>query len=129
MRYKKHGGLTEDADISNVNLAYVLDDGIKIKIPSNLDIEEENVTTEDNGENIIEKNNTQENNTSSKGININKANTTELETLPGIGPSLASKIVRYREENGKFSTIEDLKKVNGIGDSKYENIKNLISVK
>lgn len=62
-------------------------------------------------------------------ININKATQTELETLPGIGPAIATKIINYRDENGKFATIEDIKKVNGIGDSKFENIKDLISVK
>lgn len=128
---RRLGGLTEDSDISNVNLAYVLDDGIKIKIPSISETTEEvnqNVITEENGENIIENKILQET-SSNKGVNINKANNTELETLPGIGASLAMKIIQYREQNGKFSAIEDLKNVNGIGDSKYENIKDLISVK
>ena len=61
-------------------------------------------------------------------ININSATQTELETLPGIGPSTALKIIKYREENGKFNSIEDIKNVNGIGDSKFNNIKDLISV-
>lgn len=62
-------------------------------------------------------------------ININKATQTELETIPGIGPSTALKIINYRENNGKFSSIEDIKNVSGIGDVKYENIKDYISVK
>ena len=57
-------------------------------------------------------------------VNINTATQTELETLPGIGPSLALKIINYRKENGKFSSIEDIKNVSGIGDAKFENIKN-----
>ena len=125
------GGLTEDADISNVNLAYILDDGSKIKIPSNTEMEvnmEENIITEENDSDIIDNNQEQKTNTS-KGININKAEAKELETLPGIGPSLASRIIEYREENGKFSSEEDIKNVNGIGDNKYENIKDLISAK
>ena len=61
-------------------------------------------------------------------ININEATQTELETLPGIGPSTALKIISYREENGKFSSIEDIKKVSGIGENKFENIKGLICV-
>ena len=64
-----------------------------------------------------------------KEININTATQTELETLPGIGPSTSSKIISYRKENGKFKTIEDIKEVSGIGDAKYENIKDLICVK
>ena len=61
-------------------------------------------------------------------VNINTATQTELETLPGIGPSLALKIINYRKQNGKFSSIEDIKNVSGIGDAKFENIKNYIRV-
>lgn len=124
------GGLTEDADISKVNLAYVLDDGIKIRIPSSLeeDITDEDILVEDSGENIIQETNTSSTNLSGS-ININKATETELETLPGIGASLASRIIEYREQNGKFSSIEDIKNVSGIGESKYNNIKDFICVK
>lgn len=132
------GGLTENADISKVNLAYVLEDGIKIRIPS-LDeegIEEKEILIEGSGENIVQetekdtniKENMNSKNTN-KTININKATETELETLPGIGGSLASRIIEYREKNGKFSNIEDIKNVSGIGESKYDSIKNLISVR
>lgn len=61
-------------------------------------------------------------------ININTATQTQLETLPGIGPSTAIKIITYRKEKGKFKTIEDIKEVNGIGDSKFEKIKDYITV-
>ena len=64
----------------------------------------------------------------SKKININTATQTELETLPGIGSTTALKICNYRNENGKFSSIEDIKKVKGIGDAKFEKIKDLICV-
>ena len=123
------GGLTEDADISNVNLAYVLDDGVKIKIPSNLDIDitEDSITTE-NGENIIEEETISKNKEESS-LNINKATKEELQNLPGIGQELASRIVDYREQNGKFSNIEDIKNVSGIGESKFEKIKDLITIK
>ena len=123
------GGLTEDADISNVNLAYVLDDGVKIKIPSNLDIDitEDPITTE-NGENIIEEETISKNKEESS-LNINKATKEELQNLPGIGQELASRIVDYREQNGKFSNIEDIKNVSGIGESKFEKIKDLITIK
>ena len=125
----KAGGLTEDADITKVNLAYILEDGTKIKIPSNSDIGDfqgENILRTDSGEGIIEDN---ENSSQSSSLNINKATEQDLQTLPGIGPSLASRIIAYRDENGKFSTIEDIKNVNGIGNSKYENIKDYICVK
>ena len=124
------GGLKEDADMSKINLAYVLEDGIKIKIPSINDKEENEEITKDEEvvENTSQSNAGSENN-KSETVNINKASQTELETLPGIGPSTALKIINYRNENGKFSSIEDLKKVSGIGDSKFDNIKDLISVK
>ena len=61
-------------------------------------------------------------------VNINTATQTELETLPGIGPSLALKIINYRKENGKFKSIDELKSVNGIGENKYEEIKKYIYV-
>lgn len=125
------GGLTEDSDITDVNLAYVLEDGIKIRIPTIEDKKEKNVEenyiTEDSGKNIILEEDQES--ISSSIVNINKATQTELETLPGIGPSLATKIIEYRESNGKFSKKEDIKNVTGIGDSKYASFEEFITVK
>ncbi len=56
-------------------------------------------------------------------VNLNKAGIEELQTLQGIGPSLAGRIIKFREENGRFEKIEDLTKVSGIGPSKFEKIK------
>ena len=125
------GGLTENADITKVNLAYVVEDGTKIKIPSasEEDIGDEDIIDSKSGDNIIIEENAVPSNNSPQTININKATEKEFETLPGIGPSLASKIIEYRNQNGKFGSIEDIKNVNGIGDNKYEKIKDLITVK
>lgn len=125
------GGLTENADITKVNLAYIVEDGTKIKIPSasEEDIGDDDIIDSKSGDNIIIEENTVSSNNSTQTININKATEKEFETLPGIGPSLASKIIEYRNQNGKFGSIEDIKNVNGIGDSKYEKIKDLIIVK
>lgn len=112
------GGLTLDANLENVNLAYQLQDGQKIKIPSNIEDEEETVQEEII---ISDEQSTEE-------ININNATQTELETIPGIGPSTALKIIEYRTKNGKFKTIEDIKNVSGIGEAKYETIKEYICV-
>lgn len=132
----KAGGLTEEADIRNINLAYMLEDGTKIYIPK----KDENIT--DNNSNSDMKNNngyisnnsgigeTKDVKTNSQNskVNINTASQTELETLPGIGPSTALKIIEYRKENGKFTRIEDIKNVSGIGESKYNKVKDLIKV-
>lgn len=125
------GGLTENADITKVNLAYIVEDGTKIKIPSasEEDIGDEDIIDSKSGDNIIIEENTVWANNTTQTININKATEKEFQTLPGIGPSLASKIIEYRNQNGKFGSIEDIKNVNGVGDSKYEKIKDLITVK
>ena len=57
-----------------------------------------------------------------------KCQTPELDNLPGIGPALANRIIEYREENGKFKNIEDIQNVKGIGESKYNDIKEKIIV-
>ena len=121
------GGLTENADTTNINLAYMVEDGMKIRIPSSNEEDiEENYISVDSGKRVIMSD---ESNNSSLIVNINTANETELEQLPGIGPSISSKIVDYRNQNGKFKNIEDIKNVTGIGDSKYEKIKDFIKVK
>lgn len=119
------GGTTEEADLSNVNLAYSLSDGQKVKIPNINEKDEEIIVVEEKaGDNII----IEGNKSKEEKININKAAQTEIETLPGIGPSTALKIINYRNEHGKFKNIEDIKNVSGIGESKFENIKEYICV-
>lgn len=123
---EKAGGVTDEADLSVVNLAYLVRDGQKINIPNKNDNEEENVReylTENAGPNIVENDIKDENK-----ININTATQTELEVLNGIGPSTALKIINYRNENGKFKKIEDIKEVPGIGESKFEGIKENICI-
>lgn len=116
---EKAGGATEEADLNKINLAYELQDGEKIYIPSKNDEDENNYITSTYS--VEEKGNTI--------ININKASIEQLQTLNGIGESMARKIIKYREENGKFEKIEDIKNVPGIGDSKFNNIKDNITVK
>ncbi len=123
------GGTTENADLSRVNLAYVLSDGQQINIPS---IYDDNMNfyyvTENSGENVITDDGKQGTEKSQK-VNINTATQTELETLTGIGPSIANRIIEYREKNGKFKSVEELKNVSGIGEAKYESIKDSVSIK
>ncbi len=123
----KAGGLTEDADINRINLAYELEDGQKIYIPSKKDKNVENYISD--GVDSIVLPEESESTSKTSLININKASLEELQTLNGIGESLAESIITYRTENGKFKNIEDIKNVAGIGDSKYEKIKDNIKVK
>ena len=119
---EKAGGLKEGASIKSINLAARLSDGDKIYIP-NREEEKQIETTEVKGNNTgtvkITKNNK---------ININKASISELKQITGIGESTANKIIDYRENVGKFKKIEDIKEVKGIGDSKYESIKDKITI-
>lgn len=128
----KAGGFTDDADVDAVNLAYALSDGIKVYIPSKKEqsigefaIEEYIIA--DSGDNVITGESKMEE-YKTELVNINNATQTELETLPGIGPSTALKIISYRNENGAFSSIDDIKNVSGIGNNKFESIKDLICV-
>lgn len=144
------GGITSKADISKVNLVYVLQDGMKVNIPSENDLKTNpdfeyitmssgdlkndenlsgsNTSNSDDSSELSSNSSSQENSSKNSIVNINTATQTELETLPGIGPSIALKIINYRKENGKFSKIEDIKNVSGIGDSKFESIKKFITV-
>ena len=123
---EKAGGLKENAYIKDINLAEILEDGIKINIPT---IDEYNKSKENSGEeksnntfqtdnkttsmknNINQSDNKFTGQNKNKKVNINTATQSELETLPGIGLSTALKIINYRKENGKFKSIEDIKKV------------------
>lgn len=128
------GGFTTDANVSAINLAYKLQDGEKIYIPSlneSSDIyKDDYYISSSPGENVISDSNSNfQTSSSAELININSATQTELETISGIGPSTALKIIQYRNENGKFNTIEDIKNVSGIGQAKFESIKQYIKVK
>lgn len=134
------GGTTNNANISKINLAYVLKDGMKVNVPSKEDLKNYNnfdyitMSSGDGKNDNISENESSLSSKSDKSstnkstVNINIATQTELETLPGIGPSTALKIINYRNENGKFSSIDEIKNVSGIGDSKFENIKKYITV-
>lgn len=104
------GGITEIADVSRINLAKILEDEEKITVPKKVVISKD-LENESDGL-----------------ININSASAEKLSTLDGIGKSTAEKIVRYREENGYFNSIEDIMNVSGIGESKFNVIKDDIEV-
>lgn len=124
------GGVTEEADLDQVNLAFVLSDGQKIYIPNKKEREANEgkvYITAESGNNVIIKDKIEGG--KKQKVNINEAKQEELEELPGIGPSIAKKIIEYREQNGKFTSIDELQEVKGIGEAKFENIKEYIMVK
>lgn len=111
------GGLTKEADIDAINQAEPVTDGQKILIPEKLEMMDGDEST------------TFPQNASSNGkININQADSMTLQEIPGIGPATAEKIIQYREANGRFQSIEDLKNVSGIGDKTFEKMKDNICV-
>lgn len=124
---EKAGGETKNADLSQINLAFVLQDGQKIYVPNKNEKISQYITG-NSGNNGTEENNTSNSNKEDSKVNINTANQSELDSLPGIGPSIAQKIIDYREENGNFKNIEELQNVKGIGDAKYEEIKDRVTV-
>jgi competence protein ComEA len=105
------GGLLDDADLDRVNLAQILRDGDQVHVPS-ISAEAETVLATPNTAGIVY---------------INRATTEELETLPGVGPTLAGRIITYRDENGPFTSLDDLDNVSGIGPSLLEEMQGLIS--
>lgn len=129
------GGLTEQSDTSNINLSKKLTDEMVIIIYSKDEIksmnEKEKITCPPCNNACINESDergklkTEE---VSEIININKASKEELLTLKGIGESKADAIIEYREKEGEFKTIEDIKNVPGIGETLFEKIKENITV-
>ncbi|ODV57154.1 helix-hairpin-helix domain-containing protein [Lysinibacillus fusiformis] len=115
------GGYIENADTQLVNHAQKVQDEMVIYIP----IKGEHF--EDASTNLFIS--PMESKNKDQKININIADTETLATLPGIGPSKAQSILSYREENGRFQTIDDLKNISGIGEKTFEKIKDSITVK
>lgn len=112
------GGVTENADLTQINRAAFVEDGEKILIPSR---EDEGLYGEPGDEMAVTG-------YRDERININTAGSEELQLLDGIGPVTAQKIIEYREENGRFRSIEDIKEVSGIGDKTFEKFKDDIRI-
>jgi competence protein ComEA len=112
---EKAGGPLPEADLEALNLAQAVQDGQKILV------RRKGETGGEDGAGGDQK--------SEKGkVNINQASARELERLPGIGPTLAERIVAYREKKGGFKDLAELKQVAGIGEKKYEEIRGLVEL-
>ncbi len=109
------GGATEEADLSQINLAGYIQDGQRIYVPIL-------------GENFSNIENTPGENRENLLTNINLATKIELLNLPGIGETYAERIIQHREENGPFEKVEDIMEVKGIGESKFNDLKDKITV-
>ena len=127
---KKCGGVTDEADMNRINLAMKISDEGHYIIPK---IGEEIENVKDKGKETVNQtqnlnDNKSEQNKENNKININNASLIELDSLPGVGEVTAQKIMDYREENTKFKSIEEIKNVKGIGENKFNNLKDYISI-
>ncbi len=134
------GGLLAEADTNSLNLAALLEDGQQLVVPYKAGMEPSNASvppavelpqpsSQDPFNPSISSNEPLATaNPDVELVNINTATLEELDTLPGIGPSTAQKIIDYRNENGPFLSIEDVLNVSGIGPATYEDIKDLITI-
>lgn len=119
------GGALPEADLDAVNLSKKLIDEEKIYIPQKGEI----VGTTEIGLSNLQGTVSGIGISADGKVNINTATQSELDTLPGIGETLAKRILDYRSTNGPFKSIEDIRNVNGIGQKKYDDMKDLITVK
>lgn len=115
------GGATAEADLNRINLAQQVYDQQQIHIPK---VGEENPPLPSPPASLTSASDSVQ---PAGKVNINTATAEELDTLPGIGPALAQRIIEYRQTNGPFQSIEEIKNVSGIGDKLFEKLKDLIT--
>lgn len=107
-------GVVPGADVNKINMAQLVKDGLHIAVP--MTVESKAIGTGSGGANTSDK------------ININSANKNELDKLPGVGPALADKIIEYRQTNGGFKDINEIRKVPGIGEAKFKQMASKLTI-
>lgn len=121
------GGLTTEADDRTINLAEKLLDQQKIIVYTESEMAEK--LMQEDRDNLLERDVYPSNpSDATQKININIATIDELQALPNIGPKKAQAIIEYRQTNGSFQTIDQIKEIKGIGEKTYEELAHLISV-
>lgn len=127
---KLAGGLTRDASLESINLAYKIKDQDYFKILSVTEYKDLEVKGEkvNNITNTFENVNDTSSSEEDKKININSDPKERLKELPRVGDALSQRIIDHRDKNGNFKSVEDIKEVSGIGDKMFENIKDKITV-
>lgn len=107
------GGFAESADTAGVNLARVLTDGEQLYVPAVGESAPAGPAVPD---------------VAGGKVNINTADATQLDALPGVGPAIAQRIIEWRDANGRFTSVDDLLAVSGIGDRMLESLRDLVAV-
>jgi len=107
------GGFAEEADRNAVNLARTLDDGEQLPVPRAGEAPPAGAVAPAPADGLVD---------------LNSADAAQLETLPRIGPALAERIIAWRDDNGGFTSVEDLLAVPGIGDTMLESLRDLVTV-
>jgi len=114
------GGVAEEADLDRINLAGWANDGQKIHVPAH---------GESSSPAESQAGSSASGSAWAENVNINTASAEELDSLPGIGPAYAERIIRYRQEQGPFESIDQIMEVRGIGQVCFEDIKDRICIR
>lgn len=114
------GGLATDADCTTLNQAQLLQDGQKVYVPKEGEIDASGA--------LVDSSTQEAGQVATALVNINTATLDELDALPGVGPATAQAIIDDREANGPFVSVEDIMRVSGIGEKKYEKLKGSICI-
>lgn len=133
---REAGGLTPDADADRVNLAAPVADGERVWVPRRGEVDPPEVVAGSGGGNgegstgagAAATGGPDGTSTEPEVVDLNSATATDLDTLPGVGPATATAILAYRDEQGAFSSVDELLEVRGIGDAKLEAIRPLVRV-
>ena len=126
---QKAGGKTDQADLHSLNLAAKMRDGEQIYVPDIRQTPDVGQTIPTSSSSAAPPQPSVKRSASSDGsrININTATFQELQTLRGIGPTMAQRIIEYRQTSGRFATVDDLTNVKGVGEKTLEKIRDSIT--